>query len=169
MRRQSLRCRYYLLLGLLIAAALTSCDGHVRFGAKSGWTAGTGEFYWTCGAVTLPRGWTYQEWNTGDSFSGSFVTADGESWIGFDFGPYAGLWATPGHWLFEEAVVDGARVWTASQFPDEDPETPTRYAVTFPDCGEANFFMYADDIRDTVALWAIARSFRPVGPVTRIE
>jgi hypothetical protein len=141
----------------------------MEFGSVGSWDFRTGEFNWWSGTVRLPPGWTYQERNEGDSFSGAFVSPDGKQWLGFDIGGYAGFWATPGDCLFEERIVDGARVRTAQRCPDGDPQTPNRYAVTFPDSGIANFFIYAKDLDGAAPIWFIARSFHHEGPVTTVE
>jgi hypothetical protein len=156
----------YLFGLLLILISFPSCRP-MKFGSVGSWNFWTGEFRWTRGTVRLPPGWTYQERNEGDSFSGAFVSPDRKQWLGFDMGSYAGFWATPSDCLFEERIVRGARVWTARSCPD--PRRLSRYAVTFPDSGIANFFIYTNNIADAEPIWFIARSFRPEGPVTRIE
>lgn len=147
-----------LLCSLILASSLSSCDGHIDTGSGD-WKARTGEFTWSCGTVTLPPGWAYREWSTGDSASGSF--SSGERWIGFDFGPYAGHYAGPHNWRFEEKIVRGARVWIGQRYPDDHSAGRNLFAVEFPDCGEANFFMPTNDKDDWEPMLFIANSFRP--------
>lgn len=158
-----------IILASLWTCSLLSCDGRIQLGTNASWTARTGEFNWGRGTVNLPPGWTYAERGSADSFAGAFVAPDREQWLGFDIGGYAGLWAKPEDCLFEERVVDGARVWTAQHCPDGDPQTTNRYAVTFPDSGPANFHMRATNTTYAEPIWFIARSFRPRGPVTRVQ
>lgn len=89
--------------------------------------------------------------------------------MGFDFGPYAGHYGGPHNWRFEEKIVRGAHVWIGQRYPDNYSEDLNRLAVTFPDCGEANFFMPTNDTSDWATMLFVADSFRPKAQAAQVQ
>src|ERR1043166_1272979 len=117
------------------------------------------------GQVILPLSFTYQVDKGTDTFEGHFSSTDGKLVVRPNIGGYAGAWARrEKSFLFSERVIEGARVWTAKrEWPDGEGSRTTLVAVTFPDCGCANFFWESSKPEDTAPIDSIARSFHPKG------
>jgi hypothetical protein len=134
------------------------------------WNAKSATFSWWSGQVTLPAGFSYEQDHAGDTFEGHFISSDGKTTIRHDIGGYAGAWADwDKSFLFEETVVEGARVWISKQlWPSSNGVRTILTAVTFPDSGCANFFLSLDapESKDVALIESIAKSFRPKGRIT---
>ena len=145
--------------------ANTSCGRSLPMPKDASWNSKTATFAWWGGHVTVPVGFTYQVDQGTDTFEGHFTSPDGRLSVRHDIGGYAGAWASPGEAsFFEERMIEGARVWIAKrEVPDGKGGQTTRVAVTFPDCGCANFFLESSKLQDAALIEAIARSFRPKG------
>lgn len=156
MRRQ----RSFLIFCVLL---VPSCARRATLPMGLSWDERSGTFRWPQGEVRLPAGFRYQPDNGGDTFEGHFTSADGKVVVRYDIGWYAGVWAKPeGSLFFEEKVVEGARVWTAKRGrPGSTGGNTNVVAVTFPDCGCANFFVKSSQGEDAEPIAFIARSFRP--------
>ena len=151
-----------LFLGIFLGA---SCGRNLRLPKDADWSPKTGAFSWGGGHVTLPVGFTYRADQGTDTFEGHFTSPDGKLIIRHDIGGYAGAWASREQALiFEERVIEGARVWIAKrEVPDGKGGRTIRVAVTFPDCGCANFFLNSPNTEDAAPIETLARSFRPKG------
>ena len=148
---------------LIICTLLGGSCGQHR--TVDGWNSKSGRFTWSRGEVALPAGFTYQR-EPSDTLEGRFTSQDGTLVIRHDIGGYAGAYAAHAKaFVFEERVVEGARVWTAKRhWPDgKGGRTLTLVAVTFPDSGCANFFMVSAGIQGATLIDSIAQSFRPNG------
>jgi hypothetical protein len=129
------------------------------------WDGGSGTFKWGTGEVKLPPGFTYHPDRGADSFVGHFTSPDRSLVVEHDIGAcyIAGAYASRERALvFNERIVEGARVWTAKK----DQPLPNGghtflVAVTFPDCGCANFFLHSSKPEGAVTIDFIARSFQP--------
>jgi len=138
-----------------VVLLIASCAQPVR---PYRWDRNSETYTWPEGEVRLPRGFTFRQDRGTDTVEGHFTSPDGRVVVRLDIGGYAGVYAKREDAVrFAETVVDGRRVWIATQ------RRPFRVAVTFPDSGCANF--YADSA-DGGAIEAIARSFRSRGEVT---
>ena len=110
--------------------------------------------------MSLPAGFTHQR-GPSDRIEGDFTSPDGALIVHHDIGGYAGAYANrKGALVFEQRMVDGARVWTAQRKWGVG-RTKTLVAVTFPDNGCANFFLETSNSEDAAVIDALARSFRP--------
>lgn len=140
---------------------LLSCRGRPLLPEGWSWNAGTGDFSWPRGSVTIPTGFRYETLVGGDSSMGAFTSRDGRTVIEHDFGGYAGVWAQRKRSLsFEHWDVEGSRVCVASRdWPDGKGGTVILTAVTFVDAGVANF--YAEGEPGGRIVRSIARTFRP--------
>ena len=119
----------------------------------SSWDQRSGLFRWWGGEITLPVGLRYQR-DAGDTFEGHFASRDGKLIIHHDIGGYAGAWAkTKGSEVFEERIVEGARVWTGQLRSRGAGDSTVRFAVTFPDNGCANFYLRSNNINDAANHW----------------
>jgi hypothetical protein len=118
------------------------------------WDEKSAVFRWSYGKVTLPAGFTYQG-DPSDTLEGP---QDGKLIVRHDIGGYAGAYANRKDALvFEERMIDGARVWTAQR---KWGRTKILVAVTFPDNGCANFYLETSNGVDGAIIDALARSFR---------
>jgi hypothetical protein len=149
---------------LTTLALLGSACNRISF-PDGGWDGGSATFTWRAGSVRLPPGFTYRPSRGGDSFVGRFTSPDRKLVVEHDIGAcyISGAYASREEsLLFNERIVDGARVWTAAK----DQPLPNgghtfRFAVTFPDGGCANFFLYSSRHEDAGTIDFIARSFQP--------
>ena len=150
---------------ILCAFLAPSCTRRLPLPSGASWYQKSGVFRWWAGEVRLPAGFNYQVDQGTDTFEGHFTSPDGKLIVRHDIGGYAGAWATKEDaLLFEERIVEGARMWTARRkVPDGKEGTTTRMAVTFPDNGCANFYVTSSNGEDAVPIDTIARSFRPKG------
>ena len=148
---------------LLLAAVILGCWWQSK--ATSRWNPETGAFRWWAGAVHLPPGYTYLPLG-GDSDYGELTSPDGATTLWHDIGSYAGLWADQkGAIAFSESRVDGARVWVAVRERSRPDGMYHQIAVSFPDSGSANFYLWTQDPqRDARIIHGIASSFRPMKP-----
>jgi hypothetical protein len=150
---------------LLIMCALlgTSCSRSSSLPKGVSWDKKTSTFAWWGGEVRVPSGFTYQVDQGADTFEGHFSAPDGKLLIRHDIGWYAGAWASAKDASsFEERLIEGARVWTARRNrPDGRGGTTTLIAVTFPDAGCANFFLYSSRVEDAELITHIAQTYRP--------
>ena len=98
-----------------------------------------------------------------DTFEGRFTSADGSVVIRHDIGFYAGSFASRKDALeFLERDVAGKRIWTAKRRrSDARGGYKVMAAVTFPDSGDANFFVEDASPAATAAIENIAATFRP--------
>jgi hypothetical protein len=128
------------------------------------WDKRAGLFRWWSGEVTLPVGFSYER-DVSDTFEGHFTSPNGKLIIHHDIGGYAGAWAkSKGSDVFEERIVEGARVWTAQRRRRiGGGDNTLLFAVSFPDNGCSNFYLRSNNIDDAAIIGAIARSFRPKG------
>jgi hypothetical protein len=149
---------------LTTIALLASACNRISF-RDGGWDGGSATFTWRAGSVRLPPGFTYRPGRGGDSFEGRFTSPDRKLIVDHDIGAcyISGAYASrEGSLVFNERIVDGARVWTATK----DQPLPSgrhtfRFAVTFPDCECSNFFLYSSKPEDAVTIDFIARTFQP--------
>jgi hypothetical protein len=151
------------LLWLLLATS--ACAPRPALPPGVHWNSRTGEFRWWQGAVTLPPGMEYRS-TSSDSFAGQFRSMGRALVIEHDMGGYAGVYATPkGADTFEERIVSASRVWVARHtYANRLDGRYYLFAVTFPDNGLANFFLYSSDEKDAAIIQRIALSFRPAPP-----
>lgn len=149
-------------VGCLILAGLGmwEYDQRLRLGREAEWDWRTGRFAWHAGEVRLPRGYSYTVDIGGDTFAGHFTGPGGRVVIAHDIGGYAGDFATPcKSWVVDEWEVKGARAWLG---------TKTYWvAAPFRDSGTANFIVARGNGEAVRVLEELARSFRPIGSVTR--
>lgn len=149
---------------LTTIALLGSACNRISF-PDGGWDGGSATFTWRAGSVRLPAGFTYRPGRGQDSFEGRFTSRDRKLVVDHDIGAcyISGAYASREESLvFNETIVDGARVWTATK----DQPLPNgrhifRFAVTFPDSGCANFISYSSKPEDAATSDFIARSFQP--------
>jgi len=127
------------------------------------WDKESGTFAWGSGEVKVPSGFTYQVDPGVDTFEGHFIAPDGKLILRHDIGWYAGAWASAKDASsFEERLIEGARIWTARRhWPDGRGGTTTLLAITFPDSGCANFFLYVPRVEDAQLITQLAQSYRP--------
>lgn len=138
---RQLRSSCHLLIS--IAVLVGSACNRISF-PDGGWDGGSATFTWRAGSVRLPPGFTYRPGWGGDSFEGRFTSPDRKLVVDHDIGAcyISGAYASREKSLvFDERIVDGARVWTATK----EQELPNGghtflFAVTFPDHECANFF-----------------------------
>ena len=149
---------------LIMCAVLgTACSQSPSLPKDVSWDKTTSTFAWWGGKVRVPSGFTYQVDQGADTFEGHFTAPDGKLVIRHDIGWYAGAWASAKDATsFEERLIEGARVWTARKnWPAGRGGTTTLVAVTFPDAGCANFFLYSSRIEDAEVVNYVAHSYRP--------
>ena len=162
-RNSPLRTPWYILAGIVLLGSACS-----RISVPGGsWDGPSATFTWRMGSVRLPPGFTYRLGVGGDSFQGSFTAPDRRVVVDHDIGAsyISGVYASrEGSLVFNERIVNGARVWTATKKQQLPNGRHTfRYAVTFPDSECANFFLYSSNPEDAVTIDFIARSFEPRG------
>lgn len=150
---------------LLIVCALlgSSCSQSPALPKSVSWDKKTSTFAWWGGEVRVPSGFIDQVDQGADSFEGHFSAPDGRVVIRHDIGGFAGAWAnTRDASSFEERIIKGARVWTARRNQsDGRGGTTTLVAVTFPDAGCANFFLYSSKVEDADIITYVAQTYRP--------
>lgn len=159
-RRRNLGCGH-LRIWWCISLVVLCCCSRPPMPPGTSWNQRSGVFRWWGGEVTLPVGLSYQL-DGGDTFAGHFTSPDGKLIIHYDIGGYAGAFAhAKGSTTFEERIVEGARVWIAQQRWPTRARGSIRFALTFPDNGCANFYLYSDNMNDEAIISGVARSFRP--------
>lgn len=158
-------------VAVLLMATAACSEGTVVSGRRNGvgnFDPATDRFVWYSGEVTMPaRFWRHVLIPT-DTFEGVLVgTSDRKLDLYHDIGGvYAGAYANPKEALrFEERSRDGARIWLAHRWSGPPNNRQFKMAVTFPDSGCANFFLYTKDSRDWDVVDFIARSYRPRGTI----
>ena len=161
--RSAARGPWYLLTTI---ALLGSACNRISF-PDGGWDGRSGTFKWWAGSVRLPPGFTYRPGQGGDSFEGRFTSPDGKLVVDHDIGAcyISGAYASKKESsAFNERIVDGSRVWTATKDqPLPNGRHTFLFAVTFPDGECANFFLYSSKLEDAATIDFIARSFRSNG------
>jgi hypothetical protein len=149
---------------LTTIALLGSACNRISF-PDGGWDGGSATFTWRAGSVRLPPGFTYRPGGGLDSFEGRFTSRDGKLVVAHDIGAcyISGAYASREKSLvFDERIVDGARVWTATkERPLPNGRHTLLFAVTFPDYECANFFLNSAKPEDAATIDFIARSFQP--------
>jgi hypothetical protein len=127
------------------------------------WNPQTGQLDWRIGQVRVPPGYTYFRDAGVDSFVGHFTSADGAVVIWHDIGPYAGEWAkAKDAFEFQETSRCGARIWKSKAVrPDGSNGAQILMALTFPDSGTANFYVYRPTPAAEAALEFLAASYVP--------
>jgi len=136
-----------------------SCIGCHSKPTVTTWNRWSGVFTWPGGEVTLPLGLKYWA-DKGDTLAGRFTSGDGKLIVRHDIGGYAGAYANMrGTEVFEERIVNDARVWTGRKKWTRGGTM--LFAVTFPDNGCANFYVESTDLKNAAIIDQIARSFRP--------
>ena len=156
-----MRTQWFLLI--LCALLGTSCRRSSALPKGVSWDKKTSTFVWWGGEVRVPSGFTYQVDHGADSFEGHFSAPDGKPVIRHDIGGYAGAWASAKDATsFEERLIQGSRVWTARRnLADGKGGTTTLVAVTFPDAGYANFFLYSSRVEDAKLIMHLAQTYLP--------
>jgi hypothetical protein len=151
------------VLPILCALLEASCGRSSALPKGVSWDEKTSTFAWWGGEVKVPSGFTYQMDQGADTFEGHFRSPDGKLVIRHDIGWYAGVWASAKDATsFEERLVEGARVWTTlGRRPDDGGGSRSLVAVTFPDAGCANFFLYSSRVEDAAPITHIAQTYRP--------
>jgi hypothetical protein len=151
------------LSAALMASALfaASCD-RVFAPKDPNWNSAARTYQWPHGSVKIPPGFAHHCCEGLDSIQGRFVSPDKELVIYYDIGGFAGSYADPKDQSFKEQFVEGTRVWTAQHQTRHDAGVAqTRFAVTFPDAGCANFFLYSSRSGDAEVIAQIAASYHP--------
>jgi hypothetical protein len=151
---------------VLAAWLVASCAWHRSPPKLYSWDEKSATFRWQQGEVRLPPGYQYKVGSGIDSFAGSFTSPGGSLIVRHDIGSMAGAYAArDGALFFEERTVAGARVWIGRKDETAPNGHTTLMAVTFPDSGCANFFLWPARAEDAAVIDSIARSFRPIGSV----
>lgn len=152
-------------LSVLIVCALlgVSCRRSPSVPQAVSWDKKTRMFAWWGGEVEVPRGFIYVGGVGGDTSEGHFDSPDGQLVIQYDIGSYAGAYANRENAIsFEEQSVESARVWTARRALENGRGgTDILVAVTFPDGGCANFFLYSSRPEAAELIARIAQTYRP--------
>jgi hypothetical protein len=147
-----------LVVFLMLAAA---CSTPPNLPADSSWDPNSGVFAWGQGQITLPPEMKYARIEN-ETFAGQWISDSGRIVINHDIGPAAGAWAQNlNARVFEEKMVDGARVWLAQRLRGGEGDAEVLVAVTFPDNGCANFFMLSKTMMDISVIRKLAATFRP--------
>jgi hypothetical protein len=151
---------------LFLAASVVLASGCSRVSFPGGsWDARSAAFKWWAGEIKLPAGFTYHPGGGGDSFTGRFTSPDGKLFVDHDIGAcyISGAFASKeGSLVFNERIVDGARVWTAKKDqPLPGGQHTLLVVVTFPDRVCANFYLTSSNPEDAAVIDFVARSFRP--------
>jgi hypothetical protein len=149
---------------LTTIALLGSACNRISF-PGGGWDGRSATFTWWAGSIRLPPGFTYHRVRGTDSFEGRFTSPDRKLVVDHDIGAcyISGAYASREKSLvFNERIVKGARVWTATKDqPLPNGRHAFRFAVTFPDNGCSNFFLYSSKPEDAETIDFIASSFQP--------
>jgi hypothetical protein len=160
LKQKHTRATIWTLIAVNLMCVGISCYGVVRAFRPplDVWDPDSGRFAWGSGQVTLPTGFKYHLNYGGDTFEGYFTSPDGRLVIRHDIGPYAADCSKREGALPGEKLVEGARVWVAHR--DRGPSGALA-AVTFPDSGCANFYLYSDKTEGAAIIDSLALSFRP--------
>jgi hypothetical protein len=160
-----MRPTFCLLAVVALLGSQPNCPSDKVYFFDGSWDPASTTFKWWAGEVQLPPGFTYRIGGGGDSFTGTFTSPARKLVVSHDIGAsyISGAYASQERsFVFNEKIVDGARVWTAKRdVPFLNGGHTILVAVTFPDCQSANFFLYSVKPEDAEVIDFIARSFKP--------